>query len=168
MIHPPFTQSAPRGFSCVGLYRPKTAENVGQILRAAYCHSVAQVVIEGGRGGLRHCTNTPAAHRHIPTLMVDDMLAVVPEETQIIAVDLVPGAVPLTAFQHPKRAFYIFGPEDGTLAGRHVDEAHHVVYVPTRGCMNLAACVNVVLYDRFAKNLRANCVRLPKANEVAA
>ena len=34
-----------------------------------------------------------------------------------------------------------------------VDKAHHVVYVPTHGCMNLAATVNVVLYDRMAKTL---------------
>ncbi|HEJ2451415.1 TPA: TrmH family RNA methyltransferase, partial [Vibrio cholerae] len=27
------------------------------------------------------------------------------------------------------------------------------VYVPTHGCMNLAATVNVVLYDRLAKSL---------------
>ncbi|HGH6014390.1 TPA: TrmH family RNA methyltransferase [Vibrio mimicus] len=34
-----------------------------------------------------------------------------------------------------------------------VDQAHHVVYVSTHGCMNLAATVNVVLYDRLAKSL---------------
>ncbi|CSB46617.1 RRNA methylase%2C putative [Vibrio cholerae] len=34
-----------------------------------------------------------------------------------------------------------------------VDQAHYVVYVPTHGCMNLAATVNVVLYDRLAKSL---------------
>jgi tRNA(Leu) C34 or U34 (ribose-2'-O)-methylase TrmL len=27
--------------------------------------------------------------------------------------------------------------------------------VPTERCMNLAACVNVVLYDRLAKEMRA-------------
>ena len=27
-----------------------------------------------------------------------------------------------------------------------------VVYIPTNGCMNLAACVNVVLYDRLSKS----------------
>ncbi|MBU0538004.1 MAG: 23S rRNA methyltransferase, partial [Gammaproteobacteria bacterium] len=26
-----------------------------------------------------------------------------------------------------------------------------IVYIPTKGCMNLAATVNVVLYDRLAK-----------------
>ena len=27
------------------------------------------------------------------------------------------------------------------------------IYIPTEGCMNLAATVNVVLYDRMAKGL---------------
>jgi hypothetical protein len=27
-----------------------------------------------------------------------------------------------------------------------------VVYIPTNGCMNLAATVNVLLYDRLAKS----------------
>ena len=30
-----------------------------------------------------------------------------------------------------------------------------VIYVPTQGCMNPAASVNVILYDRLAKKLRA-------------
>ncbi|MGL5390464.1 MAG: RNA methyltransferase, partial [Shewanella sp.] len=34
--------------------------------------------------------------------------------------------------------------------------ADAVVYVPTVGCMNLAASVNVLLYDRLAKAHRAS------------
>jgi tRNA C32,U32 (ribose-2'-O)-methylase TrmJ len=34
-----------------------------------------------------------------------------------------------------------------------IDQADDVVYVPTVGCMNLAASVNVLLYDRLAKSL---------------
>ena len=152
-----------RGFACIGLFRPKNPENVGGVLRAAHCYGVAAVYLEGARTrDVRHCTNTPAAHRHMPTYMTDDMLGQVPFDTQVVAVDLVPGAVALPQFQHPQRAVYVFGPEDGTLGHRHISRAHHVVYVPTRNCMNLAACVNVVLYDRLAKQLRDNGERLPR------
>lgn len=141
-----------RGFSCIGLVRPKTPENVGGVLRAAHCYHVAQVSIEGGRGKfLHHGTNTPMAHRHTPTFLVEDVLDYRPYDTQVIAVDLLPGATPLQDFIHPERAMYIFGPEDGTLGKRHTARAQHVVYVPTRSCMNLAATVNVVMYDRMAK-----------------
>jgi len=65
---------------------------------------------------------------------------------------LVEGAIPLPEFEHPENALYIFGPEDGTIAQNVIDAADAVVYVPTIGCMNLAASVNVLLYDRLAKS----------------
>ena len=74
-----------------------------------------------------------------------------PESTQVIAVELVEGATALPDFEHPQDALYVFGPEDGNLPQPVVDVADEVVYVPTVGCMNLAATVNVVLYDRTAK-----------------
>ena len=153
-----------RGFSCVGLYRPKTAENVGGVLRAAHCYGVSSVILDGARNrDLRHCTNTPSAHTHMPVTITGDMMQHIPFDVQLVAVDLVPGAISLPSFQHPKRAFYVFGPEDGTLGGEIVSRAQHIVYVPTRNCMNLAACVNVVLYDRMAKSLRDNGDRLPRS-----
>lgn len=145
---------SPRGFACIALHRPKDAQNVGGVLRAAHCYGAAQVSISGARNNwLQHATNTPSAHKHMPVVLTDDPLAQVPFGTQIVAVDLLPGAVPMPSFTHPERALYLFGPEDGTLGGDLVRRAHHVVMVPTRGCMNLAACVNVVLYDRMAKAL---------------
>lgn len=149
------------GFACIGLYKPKTPENVGSVLRAAHCYGASHVSIEGGRGKfLNHATNTPAAHRHMPTFLVDDLLDCIPHDTQVVVVDLIEGATPLPNFIHPKRALYLFGPEDGTLGRKHTDRAQHVVYIPTRDCMNLAATVNVVLYDRQMK--RAIGPGLPK------
>ena len=72
-----------------------------------------------------------------------------------VAVDILPGARCLTTYVHPERAFYIFGPEDGTLGEVITKWCRDVVYVPTAFCMNLAAAVNVVLYDRMAKMERA-------------
>jgi len=59
----------------------------------------------------------------------------------------------LPYFEHPEQALYIFGPEDGTISQAVIDSADDVVYVPTHGCMNLAASVNVLLYDRLSKSL---------------
>lgn len=69
----------------------------------------------------------------------------------MVCVDLVDGAVPLTLFEHPAEALYIFGPEDGTISQDIIDRADDVVYIPANGCLNLAATVNVVLYDRMSK-----------------
>jgi len=68
-----------------------------------------------------------------------------------VAVDLVEGARNLMDYTHPERAIYIFGPEDGTLGPEILSWCRDRIYVPTARCMNLAATVNVILYDRAAK-----------------
>lgn len=144
-----------RGFSAVGLVRPKDAANVGSVLRAAWCYGAAMVAIEGDRSPVRACTDTPKAWRHLPVLRGADLHEMIPFDTIPVAVDLVDGAVPLPAYAHPERAFYVFGPEDGTLGARHLEWCAHRIMVPTRDCMNLAATVNVILYDRLAKRRAA-------------
>ena len=85
----------------------------------------------------------------------DDLFALIPYDALPVAVDLVDGAVSLIDYQHPERAFYIFGPEDSTLGKDVTARCRDKLMVPTRFCMNLAATVNVVLYDRLAKAERA-------------
>lgn len=140
-----------RGYSAIGLVRPKDANNIGSVLRAAYCYNVAMVAIQGQRCQVRSATDTPSAWRHLPVIRGDNLHDLVPYDAIPIAVDLVDDAIPLPAFQHPQRAFYVFGPEDGTLGKATLDWCKHRIMVPTRTCMNLAATVNVVLYDRLAK-----------------
>lgn len=140
-----------RGFAAIGLVRPKDTHNVGGVLRAAYCYDVSLVAIQGDRTPVRSSQDTPCAWRHIPVLRNDDLRALIPFDAVPIAVDLVDDATPLPSFQHPQRAFYVFGPEDGTLGKSILDWCERRVVVPTRVCMNLAATVNVVLYDRLAK-----------------
>jgi len=140
-----------RGFSAIGLVRPKHVDNVGHIMRAAYVYDVAMVAIQGDRTPVTSYIDTPKAYRHLPVVRGDDLRSMIPYDAVPVAVDLVEGAVELPAYQHPVRAFYVFGPEDGTLGGDVLNWCRDRVLVPTRGCMNLAATVNVVLYDRMAK-----------------
>jgi tRNA(Leu) C34 or U34 (ribose-2'-O)-methylase TrmL len=144
------------GFAAVGLHLPKGKENVGAVLRAALCYDVASVAISGERVDGRwisHATNTTRAHRHIPVHR-GDLRGLIPFGAVPVAVDLVEGAESLVDFEHPRSAFYVFGPEDGTLGGAVLSWCPRRVMVPTRHCMNLAATVNVILYDRLAKRGR--------------
>lgn len=142
----------------IGLVNPKTPVNVGGIMRAAGCYRVDSVFYTGKRyelaaksGDAQYDVDTKDAAKTIPLTGVTSLLESVPEGAKIVCVDLVVGATPLPEFVHPENAFYIFGPEDGTIPQELIDAAHAVVYVPTVGCMNLAASVNVLLYDRLAK-----------------
>lgn len=138
----------------IGLINPKSPTNVGGVIRAAGCYQATHIRYTGGRyqRAAKFQTDTKNSQQNIPLMAVDDMLNNIPKNVDVVCVDLVEGATPLPEFQHPDNALYIFGPEDGTIDQSIVDRAHSVVYVPTIGCMNLAASVNVVLYDRLAKS----------------
>ncbi len=141
----------------IGLTNPKTPSNVGSVMRAAGCFGVAAVFYTGKRyeRAAQFNTDTKSVNRNIPLNNVASLLASIPAGTKLVCVELAEGAISLTEFEHPDQAFYLFGPEDGTLDQEVIDRADAVVYVPTVGCMNLAATVNVVLYDRLAKSAQA-------------
>lgn len=143
-----------RGFAAIGLHSPRDSINVGSVLRAASCYGAAMVAVTGARYR-RSCTDPGASHKHIPLLTCDDLSYVIPHGAVPVAVEILPGALSLPDYEHPESAFYVFGPEDGSLGSKVVGWCRDVIYVPTRHCMNLAATVNVVLYDRNAKRIRA-------------
>lgn len=143
-----------RGYACVGLHRPKFKSNVGSVLRASTCFGVSMVAISGDRPSRnmsRIATDTPHTCRHTPVIKVSDLRSVIPVGCVPVAIDIVDGAVELPEFTHPEQAFYVFGPEDGTLESEILRWCDYKVFIPTTICMNLAAAVNVVLYDRQAK-----------------
>lgn len=142
-------------FAYIGLVNPKSPENVGMVMRAAGCYAANKVFYTGERfdRARKFFTDTKNAHEKIPLQRADDLLTSVPLGAKIVAVELIEGAMPLIHFEHPPQAYYIFGPEDGSLSQAILDASDHVVYIPTIGCMNLAATVNVVLYDRLAKSV---------------
>ncbi|MCZ4338773.1 RNA methyltransferase [Shewanella colwelliana] len=142
----------------IGLVNPKSPTNVGGVMRAAGCYQASEVRYTGKRYALaaknrgeQYNTDTKRASENIPLIAVENILEGLDSDTKVVCVDLVEGAVALPEFQHPAKAIYLFGPEDGTIDQGLIDSADAVVYVPTVGCMNLASSVNVLLYDRLAK-----------------
>ena len=139
----------------IGLIDPKSPTNVGSVMRAAGCYAVDSVFYSGDRYTFakQFNTDTQNARHKIPLTQTEHLLNNVKENMSIVCVDLIEGATPLPEFKHPENAIYIFGPEDGSISQSIIDAADHAVYVPTIGCMNLAATVNVLLYDKLAKSL---------------
>jgi tRNA(Leu) C34 or U34 (ribose-2'-O)-methylase TrmL len=145
-----------KGYACIGLFNPKTPENVGSVLRAAGCYGVNSVFYTGRRydHAKQFCTDKRQKHLNIPLISVENLQSIVPLDCVPVAVELVEEGKSLVDYSHPPRAFYIFGPEDGSLKKNITDFCRDTIYVPTNGCMNLAATVNVILYDRLAKGDR--------------
>jgi tRNA(Leu) C34 or U34 (ribose-2'-O)-methylase TrmL len=142
----------------IGLSNPKSPDNVGSVMRAAGNFRVDAVFYTGQRYPRAVALNPdiPKTGRRVgkgvPLAGVSCLLDEAATEMRVVCVEFAEHATPLTEYQHPDNALYLFGPEDGTLSQAVIDRADDVVYVPTVGCMNLAATVNVLLYDRLSKS----------------
>jgi tRNA(Leu) C34 or U34 (ribose-2'-O)-methylase TrmL len=141
------------GYAMVALYSPKDAVNIGGAMRAAMCFGAAAVQIFGPPRPhpkrdrpTRGPTDTQKAWKHLPLMVQEQLLR--PAGSTLVAVEIDDGAVALPAFEHPESAVYAFGPEDGCLPDIGADVT---VAMPSAFCLNLAAAVNVLLYDRVAK-----------------
>ena len=69
-----------KGFCCVGLFNPKTPENVGSVLRAAGCYGVNSVFYTGVRydRAKEFVTDTKKVHQKIPLIGIEDLQHVIP------------------------------------------------------------------------------------------
>jgi tRNA(Leu) C34 or U34 (ribose-2'-O)-methylase TrmL len=137
----------------LGICDPKSPTNIGAVMRAAGCYAVGQVLYTGERfdRAVKFQTDTKKVAGQIPLTAVESFVDYKTHDVKMICVELAEGAQSLLDFVHPQHAIYIFGPEDGSVEQSLIDQADAVVYIPTMTCMNLAATVNVVLYDRMAK-----------------
>jgi len=138
----------------IGLINPKSPGNVGAVLRASGCFNADSIFYTGTRydRALSFRLDTKKRIESIPLKNVDCLLDYKKDNAKIISIELVEDAIPLHHFKHPDNAYYIFGPEDGSISQEIIDQSDAVVYIPSNGCLNLAASVNVVLYDRLIKS----------------
>jgi tRNA(Leu) C34 or U34 (ribose-2'-O)-methylase TrmL len=141
----------------LGLVNPKSPDNVGSVLRAAANYGVDKVFYTGNRypRAIERKARTVDMSRKVSKDVLitqqDCLIDVVTENMKVVCVEFALNAIPLPEYEHPENALYIFGPEDGSIDQAIIDQADDVVYVPTVGCMNLSASVNVLLYDRLFK-----------------
>lgn len=142
----------------IGLSNPKSPENVNSVKRAAGNFRVDSIFYTGKRYPRAVKLNPATTNMsrdvslNIPVTGVTCLISEMHESMAIVCVEFAENAIPLPEYQHPDNALYVFGPEDGNLSQDIIDRADAVIYVPTNGCMNLAATVNVVLYDRLSKS----------------
>jgi tRNA(Leu) C34 or U34 (ribose-2'-O)-methylase TrmL len=89
-----------------------------------------------------------------------------------VCVEITAGAEDLRDFVHPERALYVFGPEDGGVPKGIRNHCHRFVRIPLpdaseRTPFNLAAAVNIVLWDRFLKQTRDVVPHVSEPKDVA-
>lgn len=135
------------------LINPKYPHNVAQSVRACACFGVGQMFWTGDRVLFPEGARIPREERLRDYRTVEfertarpfDRL---PDGMVPVCVELMPNAQPLTYFDHPPMACYVFGPEDKSVPQVVRALCHRHVYIPSYHCLNLAAALNVVLAHR--------------------
>jgi len=136
-----------RGYAIIALENVKNPINMGSVMRACDCLGATALIICNGRYR-KICTDTMKGYRHLPVFHTTDLRKIVPYDCIPIGIEITPDAIELPQFAHPQRAFYIFGAEDGSIKNSTLVWCKYVVKIPTKHCLNLAATVNIILYDR--------------------
>lgn len=158
------------GSAAIALCNPKSPSNVGAVMRAAGCYGATAIYYTGTRfeQAAKYHLDTKNVNQKIPLSAVESFTGLADKHQKLVCVELAEGAIPLPEFTHPENTLYIFGPEDGSIEQSIINRADAVVYVPTIGCMNLAATVNVLLYDRMAKQKQTidHSERVKKSRDV--
>jgi tRNA(Leu) C34 or U34 (ribose-2'-O)-methylase TrmL len=143
------------------LISPKYPHNVGNAIRACSCWGMKQlwwtgdrVTFEAAKGERLPQEERMKGYRHVE-LFNDQRPFDQFDDATPVAVELRPGSEMLHHFEHPEKAVYVFGPEDGSIPKPILHLCHRFVVLPTHHCLNLASAVNCVLYDRRAKRIAA-------------
>jgi len=158
------------------LVRTKFVHNVGASVRGSSCFGGGPIYFTGGRFDLtssrlpreermKGYEDAPWTDLGEEFRPMDKIRAELGIDFTPVAIELLPSSEPLNQFEHPEDALYVFGPEDGSLPTGIRSACHRFVTIPSKHCLNLAAAVNVTLYDRACKRFNAGLDPMPTLDE---
>lgn len=134
----------------IGIYHPKTVENVGTLWRTAYQVGAAGVFTIGKR--YKSQASDPfKVPRHIPLRNYVDFDAFMenrPYGSLLVGVES-DGTI-LSEFDHPPQAVYLLGAEDTGLPNYILEKCNAIVSLEAmiRPSFNVSVAGSIVMYDR--------------------
>ena len=139
-----------RGYFGIGVEGVSKAINVGNLFRSANAFGASFVFTVAAACSTEDgSSDTSDARGQVPFYSFDSVESMrLPDDCALIGVEIAEGAVDLPSFRHPRRAAYVLGMERGGLSLDLVACCDHLVQIPTRFSLNLAAAGAILMYDR--------------------
>jgi len=141
-----------RGYFGIGIYHPKTIENIGTLWRSGHNFGADFIFTIGARYK-KQPSDTTKAERHIPLFYYDtwdEFLGTKPTEAQLVFIEQADGATKLGSFAHPEQSIYILGAEDKGIP-EEIMKGHRKVFIDSPMCLNVAVAGSIVMYDRASR-----------------
>lgn len=141
-----------RGYYGIGIYHPKTTENIGTLWRSAHNFG-ADFIFTIGKRYVKQASDTTKASRHVPLYeytTFEDFKEHLPKGCQIVFVEQTEGARNLTHTHHPASCVYVLGAEDHGVP-EELMVGFQKVFIDTPMCLNVAVAGSIVMFDRSSK-----------------
>lgn len=141
-----------RGYYGIGIYHPKTTENVGTLWRSAHNFG-ADFIFTIGRRYKRQASDTTKAERHVPLyeyLSLEDLKEHLPRGANIVFIEQTLGAKSIKETHHPETAVYVLGAEDEGVP-EEMMRGYQKIFIDTPMCLNVAVAGSIVMFDRINK-----------------
>lgn len=140
----------PSGYFEIGIFQPRTLENIGTLWRSAWQLGAAGIFTIG-RMQRRQTSDVLKVDYRIPLrhfATLEDFLKSRPPGARIVGVEI--GGTPLATFQHPRRAIYLLGSECNGLSKEALSICTSVVEIESvrYASFNVAVSGSIVMYHR--------------------
>ena len=134
----------------IGIQNGKTPENLGVLWRSAQNMGASFIFTIGNRYA-KQASDTHNAVKAMPYFHYDTFDAFfknLPKGARLVGVELTEKALPLEAFNHPRRCVYLLGAEDHGLSKLAIEKSHFLVKFKSELSLNVAVAGSIVMYDR--------------------
>ncbi len=137
----------------IGIYKPKTEENVGTLWRTAFILGASFVFVVDSKYQ-KKSTDILKVWSKIPLFQfesIDAFLKTVPYSCKVVGIEIDKNAIPIKDYQHPERAMYLLGSEDNGLTNELKNKCQEIIILPGNHSLNVAVAGSIVIYDRINK-----------------
>lgn len=141
-----------RGFFGIGVEGISKPMNVGNLVRSAHAFGASFFFTVNTAIDLQAMreSDTSGAFGHIPFYnFASASELLLPQNTSLVAVELVENSIDLPSFRHPLRAAYVLGPEKNNVSPEMLKRCDYVVKIPMKFCVNVGVAGAIVMYDRL-------------------